>query len=90
MSMRLNEEPLMGEVFRAVPPLDIQLVVREMPQPYLQRFLRFVAKHFETSPHLEFHLLWYVLVCARVCAPCEYLHTNARCLSQPIVAHFEV
>lgn len=58
MSMRLNEEKLIAEVFRSIPPVDIQLVVTEMPVPYLQRFIRFLAKHFESSAHLEYHLLW--------------------------------
>ncbi len=58
MSMRLNEASLVAAAFEAIPPLEIQLVVRDIPIPYMLRFLKFLAKHFEESPHLEYHLLW--------------------------------
>lgn len=58
MSFRINEQPLITRAFEAIPPLEIQLVVRDLPLPYIARFLRFLAKHFEGSPHLELHMLW--------------------------------
>lgn len=58
MSFRINEQPLIERAFEAIPPLDIQLVVRDLPLPYIARFMRFLAKHFEGSPHLELHMLW--------------------------------
>lgn len=74
MSFRINEQPLVTRAFEAVPPLDIQLVVRDLPLPYLQRFLRFLAAHFERSPHLELHMLWCLHLFSQ---HARYLKNNA-------------
>lgn len=58
MAFRLNEAPLIRQVFERVPHNSISLVVSELPLVYLPRLLRFVAMHTEESPHLEFCLLW--------------------------------
>ncbi|PKY03852.1 WD40 repeat-like protein [Aspergillus campestris IBT 28561] len=58
MAFRLNEAQLMSVVHQAIPPSDIQLVVRAVPTVYLPRLLRFVAHAAEETPHLEFNLLW--------------------------------
>ena len=58
MAFRLNEAPLIRQVFQGVPHSSISLVVEELPEVYLQRLLRFVAIQAEESPHLEFCLLW--------------------------------
>lgn len=63
MSLKLNEEPLIREAFEAVAGLEIALVARELPQPYLPRLLRFLAAHVEAAPQLEAHLLWTVHLC---------------------------
>jgi periodic tryptophan protein 2 len=58
MAFRLNEGPLIRQVFEGIPHSSIALVVKEIPVVYLPRLLRFVAAQTEESPHLEFCLLW--------------------------------
>jgi periodic tryptophan protein 2 len=58
MSFRLNNPKLVTRVYRAVPTTDIGLVVRDLPEIYLERLLRHVAKEADQSPHLELNLLW--------------------------------
>ncbi|KAI6850647.1 Periodic tryptophan protein [Hortaea werneckii] len=58
MAFRLNNPQLVTRVYRAIPTTDIDLVVRDLPQVYLERFLRHAAKEADASPHLEFNLLW--------------------------------
>jgi periodic tryptophan protein 2 len=58
MAFRLNEAPLIRQVYEAIPHSNIGLVVEELPVVYLPRLLRFVGKQTEESPHLEFCLLW--------------------------------
>ncbi|RDL40902.1 WD40 repeat-like protein [Venustampulla echinocandica] len=58
MAFRLNEAPLIRQVFQGIPHSNIALVVDELPVVYIPRLLRFVAMQTEESPHLEFCLLW--------------------------------
>jgi periodic tryptophan protein 2 len=58
MAFRLNEAPLLRQVFQAVPHNNISLVVKELPVVYVPRLLHFVGMQTEESPHLEFCLLW--------------------------------
>lgn len=58
MAFRLNDLKLVRQVYRSVAISDIRLVVRDLPQVYLERLLRFVAKEADQSPHLELNLLW--------------------------------
>lgn len=58
MAFRLNERGLIARVYYATPLQDIALVVRDLPQVYLARLLRFVAAQADESPHLEFNLRW--------------------------------
>jgi periodic tryptophan protein 2 len=58
MAFRLNEAPLVRQVFEGIPYMNIALVVQELPIVYVPRLLRFVASQTEESPHLEFCLLW--------------------------------
>ncbi|QSZ32613.1 hypothetical protein DSL72_002192 [Monilinia vaccinii-corymbosi] len=58
MAFRLNEAPLLRQVFEGIPHPNIALVVDELPTVYVPRLLRFVAMQTEQSPHLEFCLLW--------------------------------
>jgi periodic tryptophan protein 2 len=58
MAYRLNEKPLIHKVYESVPREDIRLMARQLPVVYLAQMLRFVAEHFEKSPHLEFDLMW--------------------------------
>ncbi len=58
MAFRLNSARLITRVYRSVPVTDIGLVVRDLPDVYLDRLLRHVAKEADTSPLLELNLLW--------------------------------
>jgi periodic tryptophan protein 2 len=58
MAFRLNEAPLVKNVFESIPYTNIGLVVQELPVVYVPQLLRFVAIQTEESPHLEFCLLW--------------------------------
>ena len=58
MAVRLNEDPLIKRAYESVPPSDIQLVARQIPVLYVGKLLRFMAQHIETSPHIEFDLVW--------------------------------
>jgi periodic tryptophan protein 2 len=58
MALRLNESPLIHRVYEAIPPGDVRLVARQLPPVYAPRLVRFVAEHAESSPHLEFDLVW--------------------------------
>jgi len=58
MAFRLNHPKLVTRVYRSIPTTDIGLVVRDLPEVYLERMLRHVAKEADTSPHLELNLLW--------------------------------
>ena len=58
MAFRLNSPKLVTQVYRSIPTTDIGLVVRDLPEVYLERLLRHVAREADTSPHLELNLLW--------------------------------
>lgn len=58
MSFRLNDLKLVRQVYRSVAISDIGLVVRDLPQVYLERLIRFVAKESDQTPHIELNLLW--------------------------------
>lgn len=58
MAFRLNEAPLVRQVYEAIPITDVALVVKSLPTVYLARLLRFVAQATDESPHLEFNLRW--------------------------------
>lgn len=58
MALRLNEASLLQRVYEAVPPGDVRLVARQLPPVYAGRLLRFIAEHAESSPHLEYDLVW--------------------------------
>ena len=58
MALRLSEQPLVQRTYEAVPPGDIRLIARQIPGVYVRSLLEFVAQHMESSPHIEFDLLW--------------------------------
>lgn len=58
MAFRLNERPLIRRVYEAIPIANVTLLVKELPNLYLARLLRFVAQATDESPHLEFNLRW--------------------------------
>ncbi|KAF2094397.1 WD40 repeat-like protein [Rhizodiscina lignyota] len=58
MAFRLNSPQLIKKVYEATPVSDIPLVVRDLPEVYLGRLMRFIAGQIEGGPHLEFGLKW--------------------------------
>ena len=58
MAFRLNMPSLIRRVYQAIPAVDIQLVVKDLPVVYVGKMLRFIAQMTEDTPHLEFNLLW--------------------------------
>lgn len=58
MAFRLNEEPLLLRVYEAIPFTAVSLIATQVPELYLGRLLSFIVKHMETSPHVEFDLVW--------------------------------
>ncbi|CAG8552856.1 23585_t:CDS:2 [Dentiscutata erythropus] len=60
MSFRLNERYIIRQVYETIPPDDIELVVKDLPEKYIDKFFKFIAVNIEESPHLEFHLLWII------------------------------
>lgn len=58
MAFRLNEQHLILRAYEAVPHVDVRLIARQVPQVYLFALLKFIAGHLETSPHVEFDLIW--------------------------------
>lgn len=58
MAFRLNEGKLIRRVYESIPISDIRLVVKDLPQVYLPRFIRFIAQQADESRHLEFNLMW--------------------------------
>ncbi|GBB93196.1 hypothetical protein RclHR1_02130009 [Rhizophagus clarus] len=58
MSFRLNELYLIHQVYEKIPPENIGLIVKDFPEKYIEKLLKFIASNIEESPHVEFHLLW--------------------------------
>ncbi|TFK70173.1 WD40 repeat-like protein [Pluteus cervinus] len=58
MAFRLNERPLIQQVYEKIPLGDAKLVVRQLPVVYVPMLLRFVGEHLQNTPHLEFDLVW--------------------------------
>ena len=58
MAFRLNETDINKTVFSTIPHGDIKATVSQLPPKYMPRLIRFVADQLETSPHLEFCMMW--------------------------------
>lgn len=65
MSFRLNEQTYIRHVYERIPHNDIALVVKDLPNVYLPRLLRFIALATEETPHLEINLLWIEAILSR-------------------------
>ncbi|KAF0977603.1 hypothetical protein FDP41_003595 [Naegleria fowleri] len=64
-SIRLNEPNIMVKVFNAIPVESVPLIVRSIPDNYLDRFLQFLAKETLESKRLQFCMLWLKSVLAQ-------------------------
>lgn len=58
MAFRLNERPILRQVYEAVPKAQVPLLVRSLPTVYVEGLLRFAAREMGETGHLEFHLTW--------------------------------
>jgi len=58
MALRLSQFQTTLKVAETIPPRDIPLVLRDFPESYLVRLLRFLNSYAERTPHVEFYLLW--------------------------------
>jgi len=58
LALRLNEKPIVQQVYEGVPRSDVRLVARQMPVLYIPVLLQFIAEHLERGPHVEFDLVW--------------------------------
>lgn len=65
MALRLSQSQVTLKVLETVPPSEIPLVVRDFPESYLVRLLRFLNSYAEKTPHVEFYLLWCQAVLTR-------------------------
>ncbi|TIB05736.1 hypothetical protein E3P96_00955 [Wallemia ichthyophaga] len=58
MAFRLNDEKIIEMVYTSTPPVEIRLIVKQLPLVYVDKLVSFIGKHMERSVHLEFDLLW--------------------------------
>jgi periodic tryptophan protein 2 len=58
MSIRLNEPSLILESIEQVPPTDVELVLRGLPQVYIERLLPFLSDQVYSSPHIGYYMAW--------------------------------
>jgi len=58
MAFRLNERGWLRYVYERIPVAEIDLVLRGLPEVYVERLLGFVAREAEETPHVEVHLRW--------------------------------
>ncbi|CAG2060245.1 unnamed protein product [Timema podura] len=58
MAIKLNEKELIQEVIEGIPYKDVELTVRSLPEPYVERTLKHVSVALESTRHIEFYLQW--------------------------------
>lgn len=58
MSMKLNEVKLIQEVIEKIPVKNIELIVVNLSEKYIEKLLLVLAGVIENSRHLEFYLNW--------------------------------
>jgi len=84
-AFRLNEDEFIVRAVENIPVNDIEVLVRHIPQYYLQRILTFIAKQLEESSHIQFYLTWtkYLLSLHG-----SYIKSNSRSL-MPVLRMFQ-
>lgn len=65
MSLRLSQNQVTVKALEGIPSTDIPLTLREFPESYLSRLLRFLNSYAEKTPHVEFYLLWCSAILTR-------------------------
>ncbi|XP_033155031.1 periodic tryptophan protein 2 homolog [Drosophila mauritiana] len=58
MSLKLNEPNLIALVLERVPYKDVELVCADLSPEFAQRLLQQLARHLQSTPHIEFYLQW--------------------------------
>nr|XP_022904182.1 periodic tryptophan protein 2 homolog [Onthophagus taurus] len=58
MAIKLNEIDLIQEAMESVPIKDVELVITNLGEKYIERLLIILANALDNSRHLEFYLLW--------------------------------
>eukprot|EP01133_Synstelium_polycarpum_P003452 gene3452-3926_t len=58
MSLKLNEKPIIEEVYEAIPSSHVPFVCHEFPLYYLKHFVRFLSYIFDKKPHIELQMKW--------------------------------
>lgn len=58
LAFRLGEAQLLQRVYMSIPPADIELVVSQTPDLYLDKLLTLIGEEGQQTPHLEFSMLW--------------------------------
>lgn len=58
LSFRLNEHSLIQEVIENIPFSDVEVIVDNLPNIYVDKLMSFVAGMIETTAHIEFYLIW--------------------------------
>lgn len=56
--MKLNEAKLIQEVIENIPVKDIELIVANLSEKYIERLLLILSGALEGSKHFEFYLQW--------------------------------
>ena len=59
MAFRISERNIIRKVYESTPLGDIKLVVKNLPDHYIDQLINFIANELErSSPHFELNLLW--------------------------------
>ncbi|XP_043664857.1 periodic tryptophan protein 2 homolog [Vespula pensylvanica] len=62
MALKLNEKSLIRQVIETIPYTNIELIVRNLADIYLEKTLKFIAVELESARHIHFYLLWIELI----------------------------
>ncbi|KAI4500100.1 hypothetical protein M0802_004970 [Mischocyttarus mexicanus] len=58
MAFKLNEKSLIKQTLETIPYINIGLIVRQMPDIYVEKILEFIAIQLESTRHIHFYILW--------------------------------
>eukprot|EP01083_Nonionella_stella_P087419 243227_1 len=75
MSLRLNETKLIRLAVESTPLSEVELVIRSLPEHFVQKTLNLLASFMDSTAHIQFYLRWLTLV-LRVHGPYVQKHSN--------------
>ncbi|XP_052797070.1 periodic tryptophan protein 2 homolog [Mya arenaria] len=58
LSFRLNEQSLIQEVMENIPIPDVEVIINNLPDIYVDKLMAYVATAIESTAHIEFYLIW--------------------------------